>query len=112
MKKGTDLLSLKVKIREAELANANKVFDDHLNNTCDMCKIVDAVYAMGRTMEERMGIDLGKKKGRKRGKKDENRRIRRLQKQVKESSRMVAWLSNKNHRRKIKRRAIKREKEY
>jgi hypothetical protein len=67
---------------------------------------------MGRTIEERMGIDRGKKKGRKRGKKDENRRIRRLQKQVKESSRMVAWLSNKIHGRKMKRRAIKREKEY
>jgi hypothetical protein len=41
------------------------------------------VYAMGRTIGERMGIKRGEKK---KGEKDENRRIRKLKKkQVKES---------------------------
>ena len=48
-------------IRETELANANKVLEQHLSNTDDICKIVDAVYAMGRTIEERMGIKRFKK---------------------------------------------------
>ena len=48
------LIKLKVNIRETELANANKVLEQHLSNTDDICKIVDAVYAMGRAIEERM----------------------------------------------------------
>ena len=55
------LVKLKVSIRETESANANKVLKQHLSNTDDICKIVDAVHAMGRTIEERMGIKRFKK---------------------------------------------------
>jgi hypothetical protein len=40
-----------VNIREAEHANANEVLEDHLDNTDDICKIVDAVFAMGSSRE-------------------------------------------------------------
>jgi hypothetical protein len=65
------------------------VLEKHLSNTDNVCKIVDAVYAMGRTIEERMGIKRGKKKTKKKGERDENRRIRKLEKQVKEARQMV-----------------------
>jgi hypothetical protein len=65
---------------------------------------------MGRTIEERMGIKRGKKKTKKKGERDENRRIGKLEKQVKEARQMVAWLSNEIHRRKVKRRITKKEK--
>ena len=66
-------------ISETELANANKVLEKHPSNTDNVCKIVDAVYAMGRTIEGRMGIKRGKKKTKKKGERDENRRIRKLE---------------------------------
>ena len=104
------LIKIKVNISETELANANKVLEKHLSNTDNVCKIVDAVYAMGRTIEERMGIKRGKKKTKKKGERDENRRIRKLEKQVKEARHMVAWLSNEIHGRKVKRKITKKEK--
>ena len=106
------LIKIKVNISETELANANKVLEKHLGNTDNVCKIVDAVYAMGRTIEERMGIKRGKKKTKKKGERGENRRIRKLEKQVKEARQIVAWLSNEIHRRKVKRKITKKEKEY
>ena len=104
------LTKLKVNIRETELANANKVLKKHLSNTDDVCKIVDAVYAMGRTIEERMGIKRCQKKTKKKGGRDKNRRIRKLEKQIKESRRMVAWLSNEIHRRETRRKLTEKEK--
>ena len=104
------LIKIKVNISETELANANKVLEKHLSNTDNVCKIVDAVYAMGRTIEKRMGIKRGKKKTKNKGERDENRRIRKLEKQVKEARQMVAWMSNEIHRRKVKRKITKKEK--
>ena len=46
----------------------------------------------------------------KKGKGDENRMIRKLEKWVKETKQMVAWLSKKIYRRKAKRKATKKEK--
>lgn len=46
------LIELKVNIGEGELANANKVLENHLGNTNDICKLVNAVYAMCRTIKE------------------------------------------------------------
>ena len=104
------LVKLKVSKRETKLANANKVLEQHLSNTDDICKIEDAVYAMGRTIEERMGIKRFKKNTKKKGEGNENRRTRKLEKKVKESRQMAAWLSNEIHRRKTKRKLTKKEK--
>ena len=84
--------------------------EQHLSSTDDICKIVHAVCAMGRAIEERMGIKRFKKNTKKKGEGDENRRIRKLEKKVKESRQMVACLSNEIHRRKTKRKLTKKEK--
>ena len=57
-----------------------------------------------------MEIKRGEKKRRKKGEEDENRKIRKLKKQVKESRQMVSLFSNEIHRRKVKRKATNREK--
>ena len=58
------LMKLKERIKRMELENVNEVLEQHLNNTDDICKIVDAVYAMGRTIEERLGLKRQKKEKR------------------------------------------------
>ena len=67
------------------------MLEQHLSNTDDICKIVDPVYAMGRTIEERMGIKRFKKNTKKKGEGDENRRIRKLEKKVKESRQLRGY---------------------
>ena len=103
------LMKLKERIRRMELENVNKVLEKHLSNTDDICKIVDAVYAMGRTIEERLGLKRGEKK-KKKGNKGENKRIRKMEKRLKESRQLVGWTANEIHRRKVKRKATKKEK--
>ena len=67
---------------------------------------------MGRTIEERKGFKRNKKRNEKRKNQDgQNRRIQKLEKQIKELRQVIAWTSNEIHRRKIKRKAIKKEKE-
>ena len=68
------LAKLKMNIKKAEIAIANKVLLQHLGNTDGICKVVDAAYAMGRTIEERLGIKCGNRKE-KNEMNDENRRI-------------------------------------
>ena len=71
-----------------------------------------AVYAMERTIEERKRLKRNKKRKEKRKNQDgQNRRIRKLEKQIKELRQVIAWTSNEIHRRKIKRKATKKEKE-
>ena len=82
------LIKLKERIKRKELENVNKVLEKHLNNTDDICKIVDEVYSMGRTIEELLGLKRGEKK-KKRGKKGENRRIRKMEKRLKEPRQLV-----------------------
>ena len=44
------LMKLKMKITKVEFDNANKILDNYLGETDDLCKVIDAVYAMGRTI--------------------------------------------------------------
>ena len=39
-----------------EVDKANRILERHLNNTVDICEVVDAVYAMGRAIEDRRGM--------------------------------------------------------
>ena len=41
---------------------ANVIPEEYLARTNDICEITDAVYAMGRNIEERMGIKKQQKK--------------------------------------------------
>ena len=67
------------------------MLEKKLENTEDMCKVVDAVYAMGRTIEERKGIKRGDKRKNKKEENEENRRVRKMKKQIKEVRQVVTW---------------------
>ena len=46
---------LKKAVPKAEIERANRILEKKLKTTEDICKVVDAVYATGRTIEERKG---------------------------------------------------------
>ena len=101
-------MKLKKGVSKVELDRANKILEKHLDNTDDICKVVDAVYAMGRTIEERKGLKWKDKRKEQKNKRDgPNRRIRKLGKQIKELRQVLAWTSNEIHRRKTKRKVQK-----
>ena len=62
------LAKLKVDIKTTDIKNANRILQQHLSDTNDICKVVDTVYAIGRTIEERLGVKQNRKKLRKTGK--------------------------------------------
>ena len=109
------LMKLKTKTTKVEFDNANKILENYLGETDDICKVIDAVYAMGRTIEERSGIKREKGTKTKQGScmrivnRGGNRRIKRKEKQLKEARQMVAWIGNEIFRQDKKRKAIKKE---
>ena len=65
MEKRERLIKLKKGVSKSEINRANRIFQQYLNNNLQICKVVDAVYAMARTIEERNGVKRnvkGKKK--------------------------------------------------
>ena len=106
------LLKIKKGISKDEVDRANKILKKHLDNIDDAFKILDAVYAMGRMIEERKGLKRKEKtKDKKNSKDGPNRRIRKLEKRIKELRQILAWTSNEIHRRRVKRKSTKKEKE-
>ena len=97
-------------IPDPEIYKANRILERHLNNTGDICKVIDAVYATGRTIEDRRGM-IRKNTIYSTSQKGENRRIRKMHKRIKEVRQIVAWTENEIHRRRVKRKATKKEKE-
>ena len=87
---------------------ANVIPEEYLARTNDICEITDAVYAMGRNIEERMGIK--KKDYRKKKKTSENRRIQKMEKVLKDTRIMVAQIANEIYRGKMRRKAARKEK--
>ena len=66
------LAKLKKGVPKAEIERANRIFEKKPENTEDICKVVDAVYAMGRTIEERNRIKRGDKRKKKKEQNEEN----------------------------------------
>ena len=81
-----------------------------MEQTNDICKITEAVYAMGRNTEERMGIK--KKDYQKNNKTSGNRRIQKIEKELKDTRIMVAQIANEMYCRKIQRKATQKEIKY
>ena len=52
------------------LTEQTKILEKHLNNNDDICKLIDVVYAMGKTIEERKGLKRNKKRKEKRKNRD------------------------------------------
>ena len=87
---------------------ANVIPEEYLARTNDICEITDAVYAMGRNIEERMGIK--KKDYRRKNKTSGNRRVQKKEKELKDTRIMVAQIANEIYRRKMRRKAAREEK--
>ena len=105
------LMKLKKRVAKAETDRANKILEKHLGNTSKICTVIDAVYNMGQTIEERKGVKKNEKRKANKNQEGPNRRIRKLEKQIKELRQILVWTSNEIHRRKIRRKSTKKEKE-
>ena len=102
------LENLKKGVQISEIKMANVILEEYLAQTNEICKIIDAVYAMGKNIEERMGTK--KKDNRRNNKASRNRRIRKIEKELKDTRIMVAQIANETYRRKMRRKATRKEK--
>ena len=50
------LLKHRKGVPDSDIDKANRILERHVNNTRDICKVVDAVYAIGRAIEDRRGM--------------------------------------------------------
>ena len=66
---------------------------------------------MVQTIEERKGLKRNDKRKENKNQEGLNIRIQKPEKQIKELRQILAWISNEIHRRKIKRKSTKKEKE-
>ena len=55
------LMELKKGVAKAEIERANKILEKHLDNTNNIFTVIDTVYTMGQTIEERKGLKRNKK---------------------------------------------------
>ena len=55
-------MKLKKRIAKAEVGRANKILEKQLGNTKSTCAVIETVYAMGQTIEEREGLIKKKRK--------------------------------------------------
>ena len=82
------------------------ILEDHLKSVDSMAEVTDAVYPMAKTIEQLMGMNEGRVQ-RVRG---ENRKVRKLNGQMKMLRQYIARTANEIHRRKIWRKATNKEK--
>ena len=87
---------------------ANVILKEYLAQTNYICEITDAVYIMGRNIQERMGIK--KKDYQRNNKTSGNRRVQKIQKQLKDKRIMAAQIANEIYCRKMRRKATRKEK--
>ena len=56
-------MKIKRRLQKDDLGRANKMLEKYLEENSDICKVIDAVYAMARTIVERLGMKItGKRK--------------------------------------------------
>ena len=58
-------MKIKRWIQKVDLERANIILEKDLEGNSDICKVIDAVYAMARTIEERLGMRREEKKKKK-----------------------------------------------
>ena len=105
------LIKIKKEISKAEFIRANTILEKCLHGDDDICKVMDMVYAMAITIEERNGLKCKRKKTDEwKGNETKNRRIRKSEEKIKGLRQILAWTWNEIHRRENKRKAIRKEK--
>ena len=87
------LMKLEKGVAKAEIRKEKKRLEKHLGNTSNICTVIDAVYAMAQTIEERKGLKRNEKRKDK-NQEGPNRRIQKLEKQIKDLRQILAWTSN------------------
>ena len=107
------LMKLKKGVVKAQIdrAKKKKMLEKHLGNTDNIFTVIDAVYAIGQTIKEKKRSKRNGKRIENKNQEGPNRRIGKLEKQIKELRHVLAWTSNEIHRRKIKRKSTNKEKE-
>ena len=98
---------LKVKITREKEQSANRILFWKRRQIADVGQIVDAVYAMGLALIRSMGV---KRKAPGQGKKNGNRRERKITNKMKELRQWIARAGNEIYRRKTRRRATVKKK--
>ena len=71
------LMKVKTGIKKEKMERANKILEKYLDGNSDMCKVIDAVYAMAITIEERLGLKRVNERKNKINTNGGNRRIRK-----------------------------------
>ena len=49
-------------VAKAKIDRAYEILEKHLGNTNNVCTVIDAVYAMDQTIEERKGVKRDEKR--------------------------------------------------
>ena len=65
------LMELRKGVAKPEIERANKILEKHLDNTNNIFTVIDAVYAMGQTIEDRRGLKGNKKEEKIKNRKDQ-----------------------------------------
>ena len=99
----------KLKIDGKVQDSANRILTTHLKDAQFMDEVVDAVYAMGRAVARIQEVKLDDQKSKKKVP-NENRRERKKNAKIKSLRQLIAKASNELHRKKIGRKATKKEK--
>ena len=100
----------KVKNLSENESKANRILEKYLQNDQDMSHIVNAVYAMGLAVVDMLGVQKVKVKQNQANQGKSNRREREKEHQIKELRQWIARADNEIYRRKIRRKASKKEK--
>ena len=56
------LMKLKKGVAKTGISRANKILEKHLDKTNNSCTVIDSVYAMDQTIEERKGLKKNEKR--------------------------------------------------
>lgn len=82
--KSVRLMKSNANLRNQEMPRTNKVIEKQVKRNRNMCKVIDAVHTMTRTIKEILGMKRERENEKKEDNKGEHRTIRKLQAQLKD----------------------------
>ena len=102
--------TLKVQVENDLILSANRILKFHIKDDATLPDITDKVYAMATTIEIRAGVKRSntQRKSRKR----ENRRTKKMTRQIKELRQLVAQTANEIYRKKTTEKQLTKKRRY
>ena len=76
------LIKLTKEVAKPEIGRAKKILEKHLGNTSNVCTVIDAVYAMVQTVEERKGLKRNEKRKKRKTRKEQIREYKNLKSRI------------------------------